>query len=210
MQRWNCRDRTPPAADAKRCASVSCDGAAAALLMVLLAVASGARGQTRVEALFRNAEPGAASDGREVSENRRVRIDFEKLTAARAQVGDGTTGSLTLNLFDDVVFESTVAHTAPTLSGGYSLTGRLQGVAFGAMTLVVNDDVAAGTVHTPSVSYAIRPGRRRAVRHRAGRPVAFALRDRRARTSGIVPGCCRRRGRCHGGRSARRHGGTDR
>ena len=105
---------------------------AAGLVLVLLAASSGA--QAQADALFQNVEPGADADGREVDANRRVRIDVERLAEVRAHVRDGTTGSLTLNLFDDVVFTATVVRTAPTSSGGYSLTGRLQGVEFGAMT----------------------------------------------------------------------------
>ncbi len=97
-----------------------------------------------------------------VSRRRVVGIDLGQLTpgayaAPSAGEGQGTAESLTLNLFDDVAVSATVERTAPTSSGGYSLSGPLDGVEFGTMTLVVNGEIVAGTVHTPLVTYAIRP-----------------------------------------------------
>ena len=66
-------------------------------------------------------------------------------------------GELKLNLFDDTVFTGIVERTAPTFSGGQSLSGRLVGVEGGTLTLVVNGDVVAGTVRTPEATYRIRP-----------------------------------------------------
>ena len=64
---------------------------------------------------------------------------------------------LRLNLFDDTSFTGLVERTAPTHSGGYSLSGRLAGVEMGTVTLVVNGEVVAGTVRTPAATYRIRP-----------------------------------------------------
>ena len=86
-----------------------------------------------------------------------MRIDFSRLANARAHVLRGATDSLTLNLFDDLAFPATVQRIAPTSSGGYAMFGRLDGVEFGTMTLVVNGDVLAGAIHTPLATYAIRP-----------------------------------------------------
>ena len=66
-------------------------------------------------------------------------------------------GELRLNLFEDTVFTGIVERTAPTFSGGKSLSGRLVGVAGGTLTLVVNGNVVAGTVRTPEATYRIRP-----------------------------------------------------
>ena len=66
-------------------------------------------------------------------------------------------GVLTLNLFDDALFTVLIERTAPTFSGGRSLSGRLAGIEMGTMTLVVNGDVVAGTVRTPEATYRIRP-----------------------------------------------------
>ena len=66
-------------------------------------------------------------------------------------------GELRLNLFEDTVFTGIVERTAPTFSGGKSLSGRLVDVEGGTLTLVVNGDVVAGTVRTPEATYRIRP-----------------------------------------------------
>ena len=99
----------------------------------------------------------AGPDSAGTFRDRPVRIDFSRLADARANVLRGATDSLTLNLFDDVAFPATVQRIAPTSSGGYALFGRLDGVEFGTVTLVVNGDVLAGAIHTPLATYAIRP-----------------------------------------------------
>ena len=120
--------------------------------------------------LFLPAEtPGAAdpAPGVTVLRSRVVRIDFGALAVARMDAEPETTSpTLTLNLFDDVVFSGIVERTAPTLSGGYVLWGRLDGVELGTFTLVVNGEVVAGTVLTPQATYRIRSagGRLHAIR----------------------------------------------
>ena len=85
-------------------------------------------------------------------------IDLELLAEARAAAElDTTPPTLTLNLFDDVVFSGIVELIEPTLSGGYALSGHLDGVELGTMTLVVNGEVVAGSVRTPDSTYRIRP-----------------------------------------------------
>ena len=64
--------------------------------------------------------------------------------------------TLTLNLFEDVVFTGVVEHTAPTFSGGYSISGRLVGDPLGTLTLVVNGETVAGSVRTLGGTYRIR------------------------------------------------------
>ena len=64
--------------------------------------------------------------------------------------------TLTLNLFEDVVFTGIVERTAPTFSGGYSISGRLVGKPLGTLTLVVNGEMVAGTVRTLGGTYRIR------------------------------------------------------
>ena len=87
--------------------------------------------------------------------SRLVRIDIRRLAAARdAARGSGTLVRLRLNLFDDAVFGSVVTESAPTSSGGYSLSGRLDGADLGTMVMVVNGTVATG-VHVSS--RALRP-----------------------------------------------------
>ena len=72
---------------------------------------------------------------------------------AAAPVSDAT---LRLNLFEDVVFTGIVERTAPTFSGGYSISGRLVDDSLGTLTLVVNGETVAGTVRTLGGTYRIR------------------------------------------------------
>ena len=71
----------------------------------------------------------------------------------RAPAPDAT---LTLNLFRDVVFTGIVEWTAPTFSGGYSISGRLAGKALGTLTLVVNGETVAGMVRALGGTYRIQ------------------------------------------------------
>ena len=64
--------------------------------------------------------------------------------------------TLTLNLFEDVVLTGIVERTAPTFSGGYSISGRLVGDPPGTLTVVVNGETVAGSVRTLGGTYRIR------------------------------------------------------
>jgi|GEM_PF-3208389 len=86
-----------------------------------------------------------------------VRIDLDRLDAARASVGEASAGgspTLPLNLFDDARFAARAEHTGPTATG-YTLSGSLGG-AGGTVTLVVNGDLVAGSVRAPGATYEIR------------------------------------------------------
>ena len=87
-----------------------------------------------------------------------VTIDFGMLTHAHESTARQASppATLTLNLFDDVVFTGIVERTSPTFSGGYAVSGRIDGVELGSLTLVVNGVVVAGTVRTPLATYRIR------------------------------------------------------
>ena len=63
---------------------------------------------------------------------------------------------LTLNLFEDAVFAGIVERTAPTFSGGYSISGRLVDDPLGTLTLVANGETVAGSVRTLGGTYQIR------------------------------------------------------
>ena len=137
------------------------DGAAA----VRRAEAPPARGRARNRRFSRAdpevvqaAEPATVPDV-DVSLRRRVvAMDAGMLARARESVARGTEAPavVTLNLFDDVVHEGLIEWTAPTFSGGYSISGRLADDPLGTVTLVVNGDVVAGTVRTLGGTYRIR------------------------------------------------------
>ena len=88
---------------------------------------------------------------------REVTIDFGMLEVSKATLSQrsDTPSKLTLNLFDDTVLTAIVDRTAPTPSG-YSLSGHIEGVELGTVTLVVNGSVVAGSVRTPGGTYRIR------------------------------------------------------
>ena len=73
---------------------------------------------------------------------------------ASAEPEPGAT--LLLNLVADLTVTGIVEWTAPTFSGGYSLSGRLSGEPPGSLTLVVNGERVVGTVMTPNRTYRIR------------------------------------------------------
>lgn len=146
-------------------------GAALALMSLLAPGVDEATGQT--DGIFRPVDtsaltagagllpPSAVTDAATLR-RRLVSIDFEQLSppvdgnAALAPAA-GATGTLRLNLFDDASFTGVVERVAPTFSGGYSLSGRLDGVELGTVTLVVNGETVAGSVWTPQGAYRIRP-----------------------------------------------------
>ena len=88
---------------------------------------------------------------------REVTIDFGMLELSKATLSQrtDTPSKLTLNLFDDTVLAAIVDRTVPT-STGYSLSGRIEGVELGTVTLVVNGSVVAGSVRTPGGTFRIR------------------------------------------------------
>ena len=96
---------------------------------------------------------GGALD-RATLRRRQAGIDIGKL----ARVPAGGITALRLNLFDDVVLTGIIERWTPTYSGGFALSGRLAGVPGGAVTLVVNGNVVAGTVRIPGAIFRIRPG----------------------------------------------------
>ena len=144
----------------------------AALAVVLLAAWPASEAAAQPAGLFAPASgSGAEIDVSRIDPDpltmrqRLVTIDLDQLVPAtdaagrRAAAGIqiAPSGMLTLNLFDDAVFTGLVERTAPTFSGGQSLSGRLTGIEMGTLTLVVNGGVVAGTVRTPEATYRIRP-----------------------------------------------------
>ena len=151
--------------------------AASVCIAALLALAESATDvEAQVDGLFSPVEPAFArrfpspevtgTPGIATLRSRVVRIDVEALADARAGVaaaeaagrGDAATLTLNLNLFDDVVFSGIVERTNPTASGtGYVLSGRLDEVEPGTLTLLVYEEGVVGTVRTPTATYSIRP-----------------------------------------------------
>ena len=147
---------------------------AVALLAAAMAFAGvGAAAQAvREDALFQPLEPVADASseagrrspraatpiptrGGATVRHREARIDFARLARVKANVESGGSGLLDLNLFDDVEFKAVGLRVERTASGGYSLSGRLDGVPFGTATLVVNGDIVKGSVRTPFGAYTI-------------------------------------------------------
>ena len=122
--------------------------------------------------------PAPALPGATTLRSRVVTMDLDRLLCARAATaalsrspvqseaasppGGGCDAApaadeiLTLNLFEDAVFTGIVEHTAPTFSGGYSISGRLVEDPLGTLTLVVNGETVAGSVRTLGGTYQIR------------------------------------------------------
>ena len=85
--------------------------------------------------------------------HRKVSVDTGRLDG----VPDGGNTALRLNLFEDVILTGIIQRRTPTYSGGYALSGPVYGVPGGRVTLVVNGNLAAGTVRIPGATFRIRP-----------------------------------------------------
>ena len=83
---------------------------------------------------------------------RRVRIAHHELVAAREAVENAGAGRVLLNVGEGVNLDVVVERTAPT-RWGYSLSGRVAGGSVGFVTLVVHEEVVAGSIWTPDSAY---------------------------------------------------------
>ena len=156
----------------------------AAVTVVLLGLLLTATVEGQGKGLFSEVEPAAARTRTPASldattlRRRVVTMDLERLRRARAaasvlprppvrtkavsprrgkpDAAHAPDATLTLNLFQDIVFTGIVDSTAPTFSGGYSISGRLVGEPLGTLTLVVNGQTVVGTVRTLGGTYRIR------------------------------------------------------
>ena len=89
-----------------------------------------------------------------VLRRRPVTVDVNTLTRAQALVRpDGPAAPIVLNLFDDAVFTGRADWRELTSSGGYVLSGGIDGEPLGSMTLVVNGMVVTGTIRTSAGTY---------------------------------------------------------
>ena len=85
-----------------------------------------------------------------------VRVDRRRLFQTIHAVERSGSGRLLLNIAEGVEFEVAVERTQRTLSG-HSLSGRVVGVAGGAVTFVVHAEAVMGTVWTPGAAYEVAP-----------------------------------------------------
>ena len=100
-------------------------------------------------------EPRGASPAM-AGQEQRVRIARHELSAVRHDVENAGAGRLVLNVADGAHFDVAVERTAPT-KWGYSLSGRVAGGGAGFVTLVVHENVVAGSIWTPNTSYELLP-----------------------------------------------------
>lgn len=94
-------------------------------------------------------------DGRE-GDGWLVRVNQRRLFRTIHGVAAQGSGRLVLNVGQDLAFEVVVERTSPTLSG-YSLSGRVAGVAGSAVTFAAGAEVLAGIVWTPRAVYELAP-----------------------------------------------------
>ncbi|MCY3841466.1 MAG: hypothetical protein OXH09_22950, partial [Gammaproteobacteria bacterium] len=98
---------------------------------------------------------GVPTRGGATVRHREMRVDFASLDDVKASIESGKPASLDLNLFDDVRYKAVDLRVARTSSGGYSLSGRLEGVLFGTAVLVVNGDIVTGSIRSASGTYTV-------------------------------------------------------
>ena len=85
-----------------------------------------------------------------------VQVDRRRLFQTIHAVERSGSGHLVLNVAEGLEFEVAVDRTERTLSG-HSLSGRVVGVAGGAVTFAVHAEAVMGTVWTPGAAYEVAP-----------------------------------------------------
>ena len=100
---------------------------------------------------------GSPASGITTVRSRLVWVAADDLAQTRASIEGGTPIGLTLNFFDDAVFQVIFEETLVTWTGGYSLLGRLEGTSEygGTAALVVSGGVVRGTVRTAGGTYEV-------------------------------------------------------
>ena len=101
------------------------------------------------------APTGPREASQEMQGSGMAQLDFDLLADLRDSALEGQPDRGRLNLFEGVEFDWVAERTAATATG-YSLSGPLAGVEGGTVTLVVNGNVAIGSVWTPNGAYRIR------------------------------------------------------
>ena len=88
---------------------------------------------------------------------RLVEVNFELIGGSSAEKTDFNPGdTLTLNLFEDVVFMGELEKVEAVIPGSLSWTGSLLNVDAGRVTLAIGDQVLSGDITLPGVLYRIR------------------------------------------------------
>ena len=99
---------------------------------------------------------GQLSEGQAPPNGWLVRVDRRRLFRTIHAVERSGSGRLVLNVAEGLEFEVAADRTERTLSG-HSLSGRVVGVAGGAVTFAVHAEAVMGTVWTPGAAYEIAP-----------------------------------------------------
>ena len=148
-----------------QCATSKDFGIAATLALSLLATSAAVASEGLPDGLFDAVDshlmtvPEATSVafGEPSVRQRFVSMDIAHLDRIQRIAASRSEQSiLHLNLFDDATFVGIVDSTAPTFSGGYSLSGRMAGRPRSSITIVVNGDTVAGSVRDMDGTYYIR------------------------------------------------------
>ena len=88
---------------------------------------------------------------------RLVEVNFELIGGSHPDENDFNPGdTLTLNLFEDVVFVAVLEKVEEVIPGSYTWTGSLLDVDNGRATLAFSDQVLSGDITVPDLLYRIR------------------------------------------------------
>ncbi len=98
-----------------------------------------------------------AGDDPAVIRSRRVIVNFEVMEKARYPIpyDAATAGHLTLNLFDDAIFNAVMDRVELNRNGSYTWVGHLETVAYSHVFLVVYENVLVGKISTPTTVYQV-------------------------------------------------------
>lgn len=128
-------------------------------LVLVSLVVTPAAAATGSDPLFSAAgEVTTASDDPAIIRSRLVRVNFdaidEVINPFRDDVDSGK--RLTLNLFDDAVFNAVVDQIALNPNGSYTWVAHLEMVPHSQVYLVFNNGILAGKISTPMTSFQVR------------------------------------------------------
>jgi len=101
-----------------------------------------------------------ASDGVVVVRSRPVQVDLTLLQSVKSSMREGRAVSkpFFLNLFDDVVLETTIRKTGKTFFGGDAYVGTIQGEPYSQVILIAKRGIVSGNISVPGHFYQLRYG----------------------------------------------------